>query len=93
MLHVSGRPLPAILKVQLQILEGTPWVGFDGEMVMRLALDQIVGEPALGEQGVGRHILALNLDGFQQRDGHLDLVGALDLRAAFYGQGTDFFWV
>jgi hypothetical protein len=47
----------------------------------------------LGQQSIGRHVLALNIDGIEQRDSHLDLVGAFDFFIVFYGQGTDFFWV
>ena len=61
---------------------------------MRLALsDQVFSQLALRQQGVGGNILALNVDGFQQRDGRLDLVGALEFFAVFYWQGADFFWV
>jgi hypothetical protein len=56
-------------------------------------LDQVLGQLALGQQGIGGHILALNIDGLQQGDGHLDLVGAFDFFLVFYGQGANFFWV
>jgi hypothetical protein len=35
----------------------------------------------------------LDIDGIEKRDGHPDFVSALELFIAFYGQGTDFFWV
>jgi hypothetical protein len=35
----------------------------------------------------------LDIDGIEQGDGHPDFVGALEFFIAFYGQGTDFFWV
>ena len=84
MLHEMGlAPLP---KVEFQILEKSGLVAFDGEIVMRLALlDQILGPFTLSEQGIGGDVLARNLDGLQQGDGHLDLVGALDFFPAFYG--------
>ena len=76
------------------VLEEVGLVAFDGEVVMRLpVLDQIGGELALGQQRIGGDLLALDIDGIQQRDGHLDLVGAFDLVIAVYRQGTDFFWV
>jgi hypothetical protein len=50
-----------------------------------------LGELALRQQGVGGDGLASDIDGFQQRDDHPDLVGLLDLVAAAYGQGADFF--
>jgi hypothetical protein len=53
-------------------------IAFDGEVVMGLTiLDQVVGELALGQQGIGSDIFALDFDGIEQRDGHLDLVGLL----------------
>jgi len=55
--------------------------------------DQVVGDVALGQKGIGGNIFVLNIDGIQQRDDGLDFVGALEFIAIFYGQGTDFFWV
>jgi len=69
-------------------------VTFDGKVVMRLPLlDQISGERALRQQRVGGDLLAFDRDGIEQRDGHLDLVGAFKLVIAVYRQDTDFFWV
>src|SRR5208283_1280593 len=69
--------LAPILEVELQGFQQSRLVAFDGEVVMRVAfLDQIGGETALGEQSMGTDLLALNLDGVQQRDGHFDFVGA-----------------
>jgi hypothetical protein len=83
-----------ILEVELEGFEKSRLVAFDGEMVMCLALlDQIAGEAALGEQGIGTDLLALNINGVQQRDGHFDLVSALDFFPILYGQGAHFFWV
>ena len=47
----------------------------------------------LGVQGIGGDLAPAHLDGPQQRDHHADLVGALLLLAALYGEGADFFWV
>lgn len=84
-------PIP---EVQLKILQNSALVSFDGEMVVGLSLrDQILGQLALRQQGIGAHILAPDIDSVQQRDGHLDFVRAFDFFAIFYWQGTNFFWV
>lgn len=54
--------------------------------------DQIVGDLALSQQGIGGNIFALNIDGIKKRDDGLDFVGALNLLVG-YGQGAYFFWV
>ena len=56
---------------------------------------QVVGNLALGQSRLrrDRHILALNIDGVKQGDGHLDFVGAFEFFVVFYWQGTHFFWV
>ena len=56
------------------------------------AADDMVGDFALVEQGIGSNIFALNIDGIQQRDGGFDFVGALNILVG-YGQSTYFFWV
>ena len=67
-------------------------VSFDGEVVMGLTFsDQVVGELALGQEGIGGNVFALDIDGIKERDGHLDLVGVLDLFITFYGQEATFF--
>jgi len=69
-------------------------VAFDAEVIVRLALfDQVSRELALGVQGIGGDLAPGHLDGLEQWDQHADLVGALLLLAALYGQGADFFWV
>src|SRR2546430_7987062 len=81
---------PAILEIEFQIFQNSRLIAFDGEMVMRLALgDQIVGQLALRQQGIGTDLLARNLDGLEQWDGGLDLVGAFGffLFLARYWQG------
>ena len=86
--------LAPVLEVELQVREQSGLVAFDGEIVMRLALlDQIFGEFTLREQGVDGDVLAGDIDGRQQRDGHLNLVRAFDFFPTFYGQGAHFFWV
>jgi hypothetical protein len=47
-------------------LKKSALVVFDGEVIMRFTLpDQIVGNLALGQQGVGGNIFALNIDGIK----------------------------
>ena len=42
---------------------------FDGEVVVSFTLaDQIAGDLALGQQGSGGSLFALDIDGIQQRD-------------------------
>ncbi len=85
--------LAPMLEVEFQVFQKCRLVPFDGEIIMRLALaDQIVGESALGQPGVGGNVLARDVGRLQQQDGRLDLVRAFDLSTAFYGQGAHFFW-
>jgi len=47
-------------------LKKTGLVVFDGEVVMRFTFpDQIVGDIALGQEGIGGNIFALNIDGIK----------------------------
>ena len=55
--------------------------------------DHIVGDRALGQEGIGGDIFALNIDGIKERDGGFDFVGAFEFFTALYGEGIDFFWV
>jgi hypothetical protein len=74
-------------------LEKTGLVVFDGEVVMSVTvLDQIVGDRALGQQGIGGNFFSLNSDGIKKRDGGFDFVGAFNLLVGD-GQGSYFFWV
>jgi hypothetical protein len=68
-------------------------VVFDGKDIVGAAREEVLGELALGEQGVGGEGLPGDVQGLEDRDSHPDLVGLLDLVAALYGQGADFFWV
>ena len=63
------------------------------EQVMGVAFDQVGGELALGQQGVGGDGLAGEVNRFEDRDGHPDLIGAFQFVGAIDGQGGDFFWV
>src|SRR5207249_10673254 len=78
---------PAILEIEFQIFQNYRLIAFDGEMVMRLALgDQIVGQLALRQQGIGTDLLARYLDGLEQWDGGLDHV---DRRSVVKGKSGD----
>ena len=55
-------------------------------------LKPIVGDLALGQQGIGSDFFALDIDGIKQGDGGFDLVGLLDFLVG-YGESTYFFWV
>ncbi len=86
--------LGLVAELGLQVFPKSALVGFEREMAMRLALPhQILGEGALGQQGVSGDVLASNRDGFQEGNGHLNFVGALGFFPAFYREGTHFFGV
>jgi len=86
--------LLAVLEPSRDVFQNAALISFDGEMIMGMTFrDQIVGNLALGQQRIGRHILALNIDAVKQRDGHLDLIGAFEFFIVFYGQSPHFFWV
>ncbi len=83
-----------VFKVQFDVLKKSGLVVLDGEVIMGFTVtDQIVGDLALGQQGIGGNILTLDIDGIQQRDGCLDFIGALDFFMSLYRQGAYFFWV
>ena len=87
--------LPPVLEEQGNVLLEGWLVAFDGEMVMRLPLPgHVVRQFALREQGVGTDDLAFDVDGIEQGDGGLDLVGLLDgIGIAADRQCAYFFWV
>ena len=69
-------------------------VSLDDEVVMGVALDQVSGQLALGQQRVGGDLFVFDVDGVEQRNGGSDLVGLFDrFGIAVYRQGADFFWV
>jgi hypothetical protein len=69
-------------------------IGLDGEVVVRATrLNQIPGQFALGEQGIGRDGFVLDVEGLEQWDGDVDFVGLFFLVTAFYREGPHFFWV
>ena len=84
----------AIFKPECDIFQKAFLVSFDGEMIMGMTLrHQVLGNFALGQQSIGGHILAFNIDGIEHGDGHLDFVGAFDFFIVFYRKGPNFFWV
>ena len=83
----------ARLKQQRDIALQRRVVALDGEIIVRLPLDEIACQCTLGQQGIAGDILAGEGTALQQRDGHADFVGALLLLTTRYGQGPDFFWV
>ena len=55
-----------VFKIQRDFLKKSVLVVFDGEMVMSFTLaDQIVSDLALGQEGIGGNIFALNIDGIK----------------------------
>jgi hypothetical protein len=83
---------PPVFEEELDIPMERSLVLLDGEVVVSLAPDEVVGYRALGEQGISRDVLALNVDGIEERDSCFDLVGALDLLVS-YLDAPYFFWV
>jgi hypothetical protein len=82
----------AVLEVQLDVLKDSALVTLYGEEVMGVALfDDVLGEFALGEEGISGDGFVFDIDGVENRSGHLDFVCAFDFIRTFYGQGTDFF--
>jgi len=58
--------VPPVFKVQRDVLKKCGLVVFDGEVVMSVALfDQVGGDLALGQKGIGGNFLALNVDGIK----------------------------
>ena len=83
----------SVLEVERNVFEETGLVSFDGEVIMGITfLDQVMGDFALGQQGIGGNIPSLDIDGIKERDGGLDFIGTFDLSTIFYRERTYFFW-
>jgi len=83
----------AIFKSECDIFQKAFLVSFDGEMIVGMTLsDQVLRDLALGQQCIGSHILALNINGIKQGNSHFDLVRAFGIFMVLYRQGTHFFW-
>jgi len=97
MVAIGGRErgrLIKVFKIEGGVFQQMFLVAFDGEVVVGAALfDEIAGQLALREQGIGADGLAADLDGVQQRDCRFNFVGLLLLIAPCYRQRTYFFWV
>ena len=83
----------ATLEDQADIRQQGRLVVFDGEDIVGVVFKDVVGERALGQQGVSGNGLAGDVQRLKHRDDHPDLIGLLDFVAAFYGQCSNFFWV
>ena len=58
--------LLAILEIEFNIFKESGLIAFNGEVVMRFPfLEQIVGDLALGQQGIGGNFFTLNIDGIK----------------------------
>ena len=84
--------LPSLFEEELDVLVERSLILLDGEVVVGLAPDDVLGDLPLGEKGIGGDIFALDVDGGKQRDRGLDLVGPLDLLIS-YPDAPYFFWV
>ena len=58
-----------------QIIEERALVGFNGEVVVSFAGDQVLGEFTLGQKRIGGDVFTTEIDLVEERDGHTDLVG------------------
>ena len=81
----------ALLKQQGDIAFQRRLIALDREKIMRLLLDYVVGDCALGEQGVGGDVLACDPAVLKQRNRHADFISPLLLIAACDRQSTCFF--
>ena len=81
----------ALLEQQPDIAFQRGLVTLDAEMIMRLLLNQVGGQCALGQQGITRDVFTRDVTALKQRDRHADgaglgpLVGALVLITTGYG--------
>jgi hypothetical protein len=84
--------LSSVLEEELDILVKPSLILLDGEVVVGLAPDEVLGDLPLGEKGIGGDVLALDVDGVKEGDRGFDLVGPLDLLIG-YPDAPYFFWV
>lgn len=83
--------MPPIVEEQLDVIQKAGLVAFDGKVIMRFPCNDVLGDAALAQQGVGGDDFAADRNGFKQRDGNFDFVGAFGLVTAVYRQVADFF--
>ena len=82
-----------VFEIKCDVLKETGLVVFDGEVEVSFAFfDQVGGDLALSQQGIGGNFFTLNIDGVKKRDGGLDFIGTLD-GLVVYMQSAYFFWV
>ena len=78
-----------LLEAPGDVLKESGLIAFPGEVIVRLPfLNPILGQVALGEQGIGREGLACEIDGVEPGDGGLDLMGLRD-RFSVTAEGQD----
>jgi len=64
------------------------------EMVMRASLlDDVFGQLALGQQGIGSDGFSHDIKAVEERYGNFYFVCPLFFIASFYRQGADFLWM
>jgi len=83
----------SVLEEELDILMERWLILLDGEVVVGLAPDEVVGYRALGKKGIGSDVLALDVDGVKERDGCFDLIGPFGFFIVCDRQPVYFFWV
>lgn len=85
--------LAAVFEVQTDVVEQAGLVVFNGEVVVGVSIfDDVIGQFALCQQGIGGDVFVFDIDGIEQGPGGFDFVGAFDLLVV-YGQVAYFFWV
>ena len=81
------------LKIALEVGQQCRSIAFDGEVVVRAAAADELGDGALGQQRIGGDVLIPQVESLEQRDSGFDLIGLFEgARIGCYGQSADFFW-
>lgn len=77
-----------------QIIEQLTLIAFDREQVMRISGQNLAGEMALGQQGVGGQCFAgqIDFEGLDQGQERPDFIGLLGRVVVDALQLADFFW-
>ena len=90
--EVRCAPGDALVEQEVDIVIQVGLIALDGEQIVGAAVEEIIGEGALGEQGIGGEGEAGDIgQGVEQGNGGADLVGAL-LAVGGIGPQADFFW-
>lgn len=86
--------LSTILEEEGEIFEESFLISFDDEVIMGVTVgDDVVGEFALSQEGIGGQIFVLEVEGVEQRDSGFDFVGSFEFLVVLGGEGSHFFWV